>query len=212
MKTAVETLPASIRWWALASGVAGLVADAFLVLFYVTAKPWTGAVNDGWFGRANDLLVVGQYLALVPVVLGLGQLMSGDARARRWTRISVAACIAVLVLQVLLLTRVLGFAIQVIPVSLSVIVTMFWAGAISSAGARTRTLPRSAIRLGRVFRIGPPIAVAVFAVGFVVSLVADISWAWVAGGGLASVIWFLFPLWTALLALGPVPARIGQVR
>ena len=200
---------ASVKWWALMSGVTGVVANVFLLLFYVTVKPWDEAPGPfGWFGRANDTLVVVQYLALVPVILGLERLMSDDVRARAWTRVGLAACIAIIVLQVLLLAWVLSFDIQIVPVGLSVIATVCWAGAISSAGSRTSTLPRSVTRLGRFLAVALPVGAAVFAIGFLVALVSDLSWAWVAGGLPGFAIWFLFPVWTLLLAVAP--ARAGR--
>ncbi|MER6006529.1 hypothetical protein ABT120_48890 [Nonomuraea angiospora] len=126
MKTDPHPLPASLRRQAVAGGVTGLVADAFLVLFYVVARPWADDPGDSWLGPANDVLVLLQYLALVPVVRGLGRLMAGDARARVWTRIGLVAAVLVVVLQALLLAGLMPFEYQVVPVSLSAVVwTMF---------------------------------------------------------------------------------------
>jgi hypothetical protein len=45
-------------------------------MFYATAKPWRDSPSPPvWYGRANDTLAVVQYLALLPVMLGLGRLM-----------------------------------------------------------------------------------------------------------------------------------------
>jgi hypothetical protein len=176
----------------------------FLLLFYVTATPWVeGAGASDWYGQANDELIVVQYLALGPLVFGLGRLMRGDGRARVWTTVGLAACVAVVVLQALLLAQVLPFDIQVVPVSLGIVGTVCWAGGISGAGSRTGTLPESVTRSGRLLALGLPIGVATFAVGFVVTVVSDLSWAWVAGGLPGFVIWFMFPVWTLLLAVVP---------
>ncbi|MEV1178481.1 hypothetical protein [Nonomuraea sp. NPDC049784] len=195
------------RWWAAASGGTGLIANAFLVLFYLTAQPWTGNAGDGWFGAANDVLVLIQYLALVPVVLGLGRLMDGDTRARVWTGIGLVAAVAVIVLQALLITGAMPFERQVVAVSLSAVLTMCWAGAISAAGTRTRTLPRTVTRLGRVVVIGLPIALGTFGIGALVTAVSGVSWAWAAGGIPGFVVWTLFPAWTLLLATAPSRPR-----
>jgi hypothetical protein len=74
-----------------------------------------------------------QYLLLLPVILALGRLMPGDGRVRAWTGIGFAAAVAVIVLQLLLVTEVLPYAYQVVPVSVSSVVTMCWAGVISLA-------------------------------------------------------------------------------
>ncbi|TMR95858.1 hypothetical protein [Nonomuraea basaltis] len=202
MNTAILLpLPAPVRWSAAASGVIGLIANAFLILFLVTAQPWTDAPDDGWFGWANDVLIVVQFAALLPVILALGRLMAGDVRARAWTWIGLAAAVAVIILQVLLVTGTLPFATQIVPVSVSVVVAMCWAGAISTAGTRTRTLPATVTRLGRTNLIILPIAVVAYGVGALVTGVLDVPWAWAAGGIPGVVLWTLFPAWTLLLGL-----------
>ncbi|MGP3920913.1 hypothetical protein [Nonomuraea sp. 10N515B] len=199
--TVLLPLPAPIRWAAGASGVIGLIANVFLILFFVTAQPWTDAPGDGWFGWANDVLVVVQYATLLPVILTLGRLMAGDARARGWTWIGLAAAVAVIVLQVLLVTETLPFAVQVVPLSVSAVVAMCWAGAISGAGTRTGTLPVTVTRLGRTIVIVLPIAVVAYGAGALVAGALDVPWAWAAGGIPGVVLWTLFPAWTLLLAV-----------
>lgn len=206
MKTDQLRLPVSLRRWAAASGVTGLIANAFLVLFYLTARPWADEPEDGWFGLANDYLVAIQYLALVPVILGLGRLLTGDARARLWTRIGLVAAVAVVVLQALLVTGVMPFAYQVVPVSLSGIAAMCWAGAISAAARRSRALPATVTRLGRAIVLGLPAAIAAFGIGALVTVVFDLEWAWAAGAIPGVVVWTLFPAWTLLLGA----AREGE--
>jgi hypothetical protein len=117
-------LSVSARWSALASGVIGLVADVLLILFYITAKPWTDSADAGWYGFANDILVMVQYAMQVPVVLGLRRLMPGNARTHRWYTAALAASVAVVVLRFLLVTRLLSFDVQVVPVSLAALVTL----------------------------------------------------------------------------------------
>ncbi|GAA0969555.1 hypothetical protein GCM10009555_016900 [Acrocarpospora macrocephala] len=134
--------------------------------------------------------------------------MTGDARARVWTRVGLAAA-ALIVLQVLLLTGALPFRFQVVPVSLSAVATMCWAGAIGAAGARTRTLPATVTRLGRIIVIGLLITAGALAIGAFVTVVFDVSWAWVAGGIPGAVSWALLPAWTLMLALNPVKSSPG---
>jgi len=192
-------VPGTVRWWAVASGVTGLVADLFLVLFYVTAKPWTDTPAESWFGFANDVVMIAQYVALLPVVLGLGRLLAQHRRARVWTPIGLIAAVAVVVLQTLLVTGLMPFDVQVGFVSAASIVSMLWAGVISGVGARGDLLPPAVTRLGRILLIGVPVAFAAFAAGAVVTAAADVAWAWVAGGVPGFVIWLLFPVWTLLV-------------
>jgi hypothetical protein len=176
-----------VRWSALVSGVTGLVADLLLVLFYIF---YFGFDTGAFFGTANDVLIVVQYVALVPVVHALGRVTG----ARWWTRVGLTATVAVIVLQVALLAG-LPFEIQVGPVSLGTVATMCWAGGVS----RTGRLPAAVARLGRLLLVALPIAVAAFAIGFAVTLVSGVTWAWIAGGLPGVVLWILLPVWTVRL-------------
>jgi hypothetical protein len=203
-----------VRWSALVSGVTGLIADLFLVLFYLF---YFGFGTGAFLGTVNDVLIVVQYVALVPVVLALGRPASGtdspsrSTKARRWTLLGLVAAVAVIVLQVALLAG-LPFEIQVVPVSLSSIAAMCWAGGIS----RTGGLPAAVARLGRLLLVALPIAIAAFAVGFAVTLVSGVSWAWIAGALPGIVLWFLFPVWTVRLstsgALSGTPQPVHERR
>ena len=187
-----------VRWCALVSGVTGLVADLFLVLFYIL---YFGFATGEFFGTANDALIVVQYVALVPVVLALGRLTG----ARGWTRVGLTAVVAVVVLQVALLAG-LPFEIQVGPVSLCTIAAMCWAGGVS----RTGKIPAAVARLGRLLLVALPIAAGAFAVGFAVTAVSGVSWAWIAGGLPGVVVWILFPVWTVRLFTSGVFAETPQ--
>lgn len=183
----------AIRLAAVASGAIGLVADILLVLFYVTAQPWSDSPEEGWYGHANDVLMIFQYLALIPVVLALGRL----AGERLWTRIALGASTAVVVLQLSLVMGVLSFDIQVVPVALCSTASMLWAGMIS------RSLTGAARTLGRTILIGLPVALVAFLLGTAVSALASVDWAWAAGGIPGGILWFLLPLWTLVVGAAP---------
>ena len=60
------------RLWALTSGIAGLVANVLLALFYPLARPFSDVQNSfGWLGTANDWVILVQFLAMIPVAMGL---------------------------------------------------------------------------------------------------------------------------------------------
>jgi hypothetical protein len=58
---------------ALASGLIGILANCYLVLFYLTAKPWQRGSVDGSYGAINDWLIPLQLALLIPIVIWLGQ-------------------------------------------------------------------------------------------------------------------------------------------
>jgi hypothetical protein len=186
--------------WALASGAVGVAAGVLLLLFYVTERPWQDGGPSGWFGKANDYLTIVQFAALIPVVYGLGRRLAGDRRARRWTRAGLGACAGIVVLQVLLVTGALDFAVQGPLVSLCAVTILCWVGGVSTAGDRTRILPGWLTRFGRLVALGLPVALGAFLLGALVTWAAHVSWGWVAGGVPGFAVWFLLPVWTLLLS------------
>jgi hypothetical protein len=186
--------------WAAASGTTGVVAGVLLVLFYVTAKPWRSSPDSGgWFGIANDYLVIAQFCALVPVEWRLGRLMARDARARVWTRVGLAAAMVIIGAQVLLVAGVVPFEALVPAVSVGVVVTLLWSSAISRAGRRTRTLPERVTRFGRLLERGLVVALVAFPIGALVTAAADVPPAWVIGALPGFAVWLLFPVWVLML-------------
>ncbi|NUR51815.1 MAG: hypothetical protein HOV71_27130 [Hamadaea sp.] len=177
-----------MRWFAIISGVIGLLADVLLVLFYVVAQPWTDTPRDTWLGFANDCLVIVQYAALLPVVFLL-------STRRVWTIVGAVAAATVVVFQLLLVTGAMPFDTQVGFVSAASIASMLWAGfAGLPLGGVVRTL-------SRILLIGLPVALAAFLAGTLVTMVSDVSWAWVAGGAVGAALWFVFPTWALVLGL-----------
>jgi hypothetical protein len=153
-------------------------------------------------GRANDILVAVQFATLLPVIRGLLNVMPTAPRVLPWTRVGLMAAAAVVVLQVLLIARIIPFALQVIPVTLCIIVTFFWVGAISHAGERTHALPKSITRLGRFLSLGLPVGAGVFLTGVLVSWATHLgssAWVWVVGALPGFVVFFVFPIWCLLL-------------
>jgi hypothetical protein len=208
--TQIATTPVHVvRWSALASAAAGIAANTFLVAFYASAKPWLDSPSPpGWYGRANDTLAVVQYLALLPVMLGLGRLMPSDPLARAWTKVGLTAAGSYIVLQVLLLTRILPFGIEVVPATLCVIASVIWAAGISHAGARARILPPWVALTGRMLATALVLGAGLFVVGFAAAIVSGVSWLWVAGGLPGALVFFLLPVWTLLAGLGLPAGRL----
>ena len=68
-----------------------------------------------------------QLTLLIPIVIWLGQQTQIEKRSRRWTAIALAASIAATLLQLLLVTGVLPFAIQVGPVAVCAMLLLCWA-------------------------------------------------------------------------------------
>jgi hypothetical protein len=186
---------------ALASGSIGIVANVYLVLFYLVAKPWQPGSVGGGYGTINDWLVALQLALLIPVVVWLGQQTRIEKWPRWWTAIALAASIAAVLLQVLLVAGVLPFAVQVGPVALCIVLLLCWAGVISAAGGRRGVLSHPTVRLGRLMMWAVPVGAATFAIGAGISaLQGQGSWAWVVGALPGALVWLAFPLWVLLVA------------
>jgi hypothetical protein len=56
--------------WALTSGIAGLLANVLLVLFFLLGRPFEPVQNSfGWLAVGNDWVIVVQFLTIIPVAL-----------------------------------------------------------------------------------------------------------------------------------------------
>ena len=95
-------------WCAYISGVVCILGIVFLVLLYTLG---TGSI----FGPLNDIAVVIQYTLALPIVVALHQLLRpyGSGLSLAAVLIGLAAMLAVIVLQILLVAGVTSFGQQV---------------------------------------------------------------------------------------------------
>ncbi len=185
--------------WAVVSGVAGLAANLLLVLFFAVSRPWTDGGGLEWTGTANDVVVVVQFAALVPVALAVrGRLRAGWVGAA--TTVAVGAMAAVVLLQVALLAGLLAFEVQVWPVMACFAVTFGWVLAVSRSG-RT-VLPRGVVRVGTVVGASYLAGAAVFAAGVLLLPPDSVALYAVCGAGVVVGVvgWLGFPLWPLVIA------------
>jgi hypothetical protein len=134
---------------ALVSGATGLAANAFLVLFYVLAEPFSDAPNGAaWLGPANDWLMVPQFLALIPVATAIGRRLPATRWARALTVAGVAAMAAIVLAQLALVLGLLTFDPQLWIVVSSMLGLYLWLLGASLVGHRTARLPRVLTRAG----------------------------------------------------------------
>jgi hypothetical protein len=183
--------------WAVLSGIAGLVANAFLILFFALSHPWTGGPSGyAWLGPANDVLVVVQFGALIPVAMAAHARLRLD---RGVTAAGVSAIAAVVVLQLALLAGLLAFEVQVLAVVVCLAVTFGWVLVASRAGRAT--LPAPVVRLGTVVGATFLAGLAVAGAGMLAppgSVARYVAWG--LGGLTGSVGYLGLPLWPLALA------------
>jgi hypothetical protein len=183
--------------WAVLSGIAGLVANVALILFFALSRPWTSEVSGfAWLGPANDATIVVQFAALVPVALAAGARLG---LARGVTATGVAAMVAVVALQLVLLAGLLAFDVQVWAVTVCLAVTFGWVLAASRTGRAAR--PRSVVRLGTTVGAGFLAGGAVLALGLALPAGSPVQYVVCGLGGLAALVGYLgFPVWPLVLA------------
>lgn len=196
--------------WAVLSGLAGLVANVLLILFFALARPWADELSPfGWLGPANDALVVVQFAALVPVALAVHARLGGRP-GRGATAAGVAAMAGVVVLQLALIAGLLTFEVQVWAVLVCFAVTFGWVLAASRAGRGV--LPRSAVRLGTTVGAGFLAGLALAGAGMLLPPGPGRYVLWGLAGVAGVVGWLGFPVWPLLLARVPAARAVAVAR
>jgi hypothetical protein len=181
--------------WALISGIAGLLANVLLVLFFLLGRPFEPVQNSfGWLAVANDCVIVLQFLTLIPVALALRRWLPATRSVRVATVVAVGAMLAVAVLQLALIAGVLDFEVQVYAVVAAFLPVYAWVIIVSSVGHRSGTLPRSVTRFGLLLGASFPLGLLIMTPGLL-GWGSPAQLAWVAALG-----WLALPVWPLVLA------------
>jgi glycopeptide antibiotics resistance protein len=188
--------------WALTSGIAGLVANVLLVLFYLLARPFSEVQNGfGWLGTANDWVIPVQFLAMIPVALALDRWLPRTRLVRVTTVMAVGAMLAVAVLQLMLVAGVVEFDVEVLLVVPAFLLVYLWVFIVSSTGHRQATLPRSVTRFGLLLGASFPGALLITAAGYLIGSGFGHPLAFaIPGIVLGAMSWLAFPAWPLALA------------
>jgi hypothetical protein len=181
--------------WAVISGIAGFVANALLVLFFLLRRPFEPVQNSfGWLGTANDWVIVVQFLTLIPVAVALRRWLPPTRSVRVATVIAVAAMLAVAMLQLALIAGLLDFEVQVYAVVAAFLPVYAWVIIVSSVGHRSGTLPRSVTRFGLLLGASFPLGLLITTPGLLGwGSPAQLAW-------LAALGWLALPVWPLVLA------------
>jgi len=190
------------RLWAWVSGIAGLLANLLLVLFFLLAIPFSEVQNSfGWLGTANDWVIVVQFLAMIPVAVALRFWLPPSRKVGGITAIAVAAMVTVAVSQLLLVTGALEFDVQVVLVVAAFVPVYAWVFLMSSVGHRSAALPRSVTRFGLLLGASCPLALLITAAGYLIGNASGHPLAAVSPGiVLGALSWLALPVWPLMLA------------
>ena len=205
------------RRWAWTSGIAGLVANVLLALFYLLARPFSDVQNSfGWLGTANDWVIPVQFLAMIPVALALRRWLPPSRLVLMSTAIAIAAMIAVAALQLSFVAGVVDFDVEVVLVVAAFLLVYAWVLVVSSVGHRHGTLPRSVTRFGLLLGASFPVALLITAAGYLVGRGFGHPLAFaIPGTVLGAMSWLAFPAWPLVLArmvFGIKPSTVNSDR
>ncbi len=106
-------------WCALLSGFVSIFGIVFLFAFFALRAPT---------GRLNDIAVIVQYSLMLPMAFAFYQILKpiNPTLSLAALLIGVPGMLAVIVLQVLLVTDILPFANQIVPVVIAFLVVLVW--------------------------------------------------------------------------------------
>ena len=191
-----------VAGWGSACGIAGLIANVLLIVFFALGAPYGLALAAfEWSGSANDVMVAVQFGLFVPVATGLARCLPRSAAMRVATTVGVTAMAGVVVLQVALVVGVLEFDVQVRLVLPMMSLVFVWLLVLCSTAHRSRLLPRPLTRLGLLVGAAFLVGIVLYAAS---ALLARGSVAQgvllVPGIVLGTVGWLGLPLWPLLLA------------
>lgn len=189
------------------SGVAGLVANALLVAFFVLAQPY-GMPDDRfwWLGTANDTVVMVQFLTLAPVVLALRRRLPASPSMLISSGIGMLALIVCALLQLLLITGRLTFEVQVVAFAVALLGVWLWLLVVSSVGHRSGSLPRSVTRFGLLLGVTLPIGALLTVSGLLIGWASGAPYRFALPGVVIGALgWLALPFWPLLLARRVLP-------
>lgn len=106
-------------WCSYASGIVSIFGIALLIAFFTLGDP---------FGRANDVAVILQYSLMMPIAFALNQILRSHNPDLSLAAllIGIPGMLAVIVLQILLVTEMIPFAVQIVLVVIAFLVVLVW--------------------------------------------------------------------------------------
>lgn len=193
---------------ALACGIVGLVANAFLVGFFALGYPSVGDATWGWLGFANDVAGIVEFALFIPVIVAVARLLPSRRATTAITGLGLVAATGLVVVSVALVVGAMPFEVQVRYVIGFLVGLYAWLLAVSSVGHRANALPRSVTRFGLLLGVSWPGALLLTLAGLMIGGV-DLGALQFGLPGvllvvpalvLGSLNWLVLPVWPLLLA------------
>ncbi len=194
-----EHIRRRVERWALVAGVTGCTANGLLLALWTVALP--GNHSYDWTGPANDVVGAVSTVAMIPMAMGVSDLLRRPGRLPLLTGALIAGNCALAGASALLVAQVIPFEVQAV-VAIPVILAQFaWLRSAGRWGRLTRRLPG---RLGRVGEFaGTAALAAVPLVGFAALMPRGSTAQYVIGvpgAGLGLAAFAVFPVWQIALS------------
>lgn len=200
--------PDGARAATLVSGVLGLVGNAFLVGFFALTHPYYSDRTWGWLGVANDVIIVGQFAALVPVIYAVDRMLPPSRLTSACAALAMITTAGIAAASAALVVGLVTYDVQVWFVIGFTVPLYGWLLVANSVGHRTQTLPRALTRFGLVLGVCWPAAAVLVLAGMVIGGV-DFAYQVYGLPGAALVVpgimlgllsWLALPWWPLVLA------------
>jgi hypothetical protein len=194
-----EAAARRVERWALVAGVTGCTANGLLLALYAVALPGNHAYD--WTGPANDVIGSVSGLAMIPMALGVRDLLGAPGRLPVLTAALAAGNAALAGASALLVTDVVELPVQLAVGVASATALLLWTRAVGHWGLVTAALPTrlsgAAKVIGGLGLAGLPV------LGIGAALPSRSVPQYVVGGiGLALSLsaWLAVPIWQVRLA------------
>jgi len=188
-----------VERWALVAGVTGCTANGLLLALYTVALP--GNHTYDWTGPANDVVGAVSGLAMIPLALGVRDLLGAPGRLPLLTRAVAVGAVAAAAGSGLLITGRIELPVQAVVGTGFAVTLLLWTGSAGRWGAVTGAMPQRLARAARLIAgvglAGMPLA----AVGAALPRGSVAQYA-VGGAGVGLVLsaYLALPVWQILLS------------
>jgi hypothetical protein len=188
-----------IERWALVAGVTGCTANGLLLALWTVALP--GNHSYDWTGPANDVVGTVSALAMIPMALGVRDLLGRPGRLPLLTGALIAGNAALAGASALLVAQVIPFEVQAVVAIPAILAQFAWLRSAGRWGGLTARLPH---RLSRVAEFAGTAAIAAVPLVGAAAVMPRGSAAQYTIGGLGAALgltaFAAFPLWQIALS------------
>jgi hypothetical protein len=183
-----------VERWALVAGVTGCTANGLLLTLYAVALP--GNSGYEWTGPANDVVGAMSSLAIIPMAIGVRDLLGSPGELPALTGTVAVGGAASATGSALLLSRRIDLPVQSAVGGVFALSLLLWTGSVGRWGGRTGLLPMRVARAARIIAAAGLGGIAVAGLGALLPRGSVAQYA-VAGPGVAAALaaFVAIPMW-----------------